>query len=153
MADGHKDYSATPLWRKLGIRQGSRVVVVGGPAELDELLVAQAPLPSGVRRLSRAIGRVDVAVLFTTERRALERRFGSLQRSLDPAGRLWVAWPKKASKVPTDLSFEVVQRHGLDAGLVDNKTASITDVFQGCQFVYRREDRSREDRPRNRSVR
>lgn len=157
MAEGHKDYSDTPLWRKLGIRQGSRVVMVGGPAELDELLVAQAPLPPDVRRLSRATGRVDVAVLFTTERRVLERRFDRLQRSLEPAGRLWIAWPKKASSVPTDLSFEVVQRHGLDAGLVDNKTASITDVFQGCQFVYRREDRPKadrpkDDRPKNRSV-
>lgn len=147
MVDGHKDYSGTPLWKKLGIRQGSRVVVVDGPSELDDLFVALAPLPPGVRLLSRATAHVDVAVLFSTERRMLERRFGALQRSLDPAGRLWVAWPKRASKVATDLSFQIVQRHGLDAGLVDNKTASITDVFQGCQFVYRKEDR-----PRNRPV-
>ena len=73
---------------------------------------------------------IDVAILFATERRAMERRFGGLQRALDPAGRLWVCWPKKVSRVPTDLTFGIVQEHGLSAGLVDNKTASITDVFQ-----------------------
>jgi hypothetical protein len=60
---------------------------------------------------------------------------------LDTAGRLWVAWPKKASKVPTDIDFGFAQGIGLDAGLVDNKGASITDVFQGLQFVYRLKDR------------
>jgi hypothetical protein len=141
MAEGHKDYSATPLWKKLGIRQGSRVVVTGGPPGLGDLLVAQAPMPPEVDFLSRATKAIDVIVLFTTERRVLERRFASLAATLQPAGRLWVAWPKKASKVETDLSFGVVQQHGLATGMVDNKTASITDVFQGCQFVYRVKDR------------
>jgi hypothetical protein len=62
---------------------------------------------------------------------------------LDPAGRLWVAWPKKASSIETDLDFDAVQRIGLEAGLVDNKSASITDDFQGLQFVYRLKDRTR----------
>lgn len=141
MAQGHKDYSATPLWKKLGIRQGSRVVLADAPAGFDDLLEAQAPLPPEVDFLARVLKGIDVAVLFVTQRRVLERRFGALQRSLEPNGRLWVAWPKQASKVETDLSFAVVQRHGLDAGLVDNKTASITDVFQGCQFVLRLRDR------------
>jgi hypothetical protein len=141
MAEGHTDYSDIPLWKKLGIRQGSRVVLAGAPAGFDRLLTAQAPLPSGVAFLARARKDVDVAVLFTTERRELERRFGALQRALDPAGRLWVAWPKRAAKIATDLSFDIVQRHGLDAGLVDNKSASITDAFQGCQFVVRVRDR------------
>lgn len=141
MAQGHKDYSATPLWKKLGIRQGSRVVLTGAPGGFDDLLEEQAPLPPEVDFLARASKGIDVAVLFVTRRRVLERRFGALQRSLEPNGRLWVAWPKQASKVQTDLSFAVVQRHGLDAGLVDNKTASITDVFQGCQFMLRLRDR------------
>jgi hypothetical protein len=141
MAEGHTDYSDIPLWKKLGIRQGSRVVLAGAPAGFDRLLTAQARLPSGVAFLARARKDVDVAVLFTTERRELERRFGALQRALDPAGRLWVAWPKRAAKIATDLSFDIVQRHGLDAGLVDNKSASITDAFQGCQFVVRVRDR------------
>jgi hypothetical protein len=141
MAEGHKDYSGTPLWKKLGIRPGSRVVLVDAPEGFPDLLTAQAPLPGDVRFIARATKDVDVAVLFVTERRSMERRFGGLQRALDPAGRLWVCWPKKASKVATDLTFGAVQQHGLSTGLVDNKTASITDVFQGCQFVVRLRDR------------
>ena len=141
MAEGHKDYSGTPLWRKLGIRQGSRVVLVGAPQGFDDVLRRQAPLPPEVDFLARATKGIDVAVLFTTRRTVLARRFGSLQRALDPAGRLWVAWPTRASGVQTDLTFTIVQEHGLAAGLVDNKTASITEVFQGCQFVLRLRDR------------
>ena len=141
MAEGHKDYSGTPLWKKLGIRHGSRVVLVGAPQGFDDQLRRQAPLPPEVDFLTRATKGIDVAVLFTTDRRVLVRRFGPLQRALDPPGRLWVAWPKKASGVETDLSFTIVQEHGLAAGLVDNKTASITEVFQGCQFVMRLRDR------------
>ena len=80
-------------------------------------------------------------VLFATKRRELERRLAALARSLDPAGRLWVAWPKKATEVETDLTFDVVQEAGLSAGLVDNKSASLDQVFQGLQFVYRLKDR------------
>jgi hypothetical protein len=141
MAEGHKDYSGTPLWKKLGIRQGSRVVLVGPPDGFHDLIETPAPLPPEVDFLARATKGIDVAVLFTTERRVLEQRFARLAATLERDGRLWVAWPKKASKIDTDLSFGVVQRHGLEAGLVDNKTASITDVFQGCQFVFRLADR------------
>jgi hypothetical protein len=143
VAEGHTDYSGTPLWKKLGIRQGSRVVLAGAPDRFAVDLEAVAPMPPEVRFLARSSKGIDVAVLFTTERRVLERRFGSLRRALDPAGRLWVAWPKRASGVPTDLTFAVVQAHGLAEGLVDNKTASITEVFQGCQFVLRLADRPR----------
>ena len=86
---------------------------------------------------------MDVVLLFVTEERDLRSRFAKLAAGLDPAGRLWVAWPKKASAVPSDLDFDTVQRIGLDAGLVDNKSASITDEFQGLQFVYRLKDRPR----------
>jgi hypothetical protein len=147
VADGHKDYSGTPLWRKLGIREGARVVLVGPPAGFREWLEGIAPVPHGVRFMTRAAKDVDVAVLFTTHRAELEQRFAGLASTLRPDGRLWAAWPTKASGVLTDLSFTVVQEHGLTAGLVDNKTASIDGVFQGCQFVYRLKDRPM-DRPR-----
>ena len=84
---------------------------------------------------------VDVLVFFTTSRRELERRFSKLRRTLGPADGLWVAWPKKAAKIETDLDFQIVQRIGLDAGLVDNKSAAIDDRWQALRFVYRREDR------------
>jgi hypothetical protein len=136
MPGAHKDYSATPLPRKLGVREGSRVVVLGAPSGFE-----LAPLPPGARVLSAARAPLDVALLFVTRRAELERRFGRLAEALDPTGRLWVAWPKKAAKTATDLTFEVVQRHGLKRGLVDNKSASIDAVFQGLQFVVRLKDR------------
>jgi len=134
----HRDYSDTPLPRKLGIREGSRVLLVGAPAGFD-----LGALPAGVEIRTRARGPLDVAVLFVTRRAHLERRFVGLAGALEPAGRLWVAWPKKASGLQTDVTFEVVQRTGLSAGLVDNKSASIDAAFQGLQFVHRLKDRPR----------
>jgi len=133
---GHTDYSATPLAIKLGIREGSRVLLVGAPEGFS-----LGPVPSAVELLRRTRRPLDVAVLFATRIAQVRGRFPGLARALDPAGRLWLAWPKKASGVPTDLSFEIVQSLGLAAGLVDNKSASITEVFQGLQFVYRLKDR------------
>jgi hypothetical protein len=132
----HKDYSGTPLPRKLGIREGSRVLLASAPPGFT-----LGPLPPGSEVLRRAGGTLDVVVLFATRRSELERRFAKLASALDPAGRLWVAWPKRAAKVETDLTFDVVQEAGLSAGLVDNKSASLDQVFQGLQFVYRLKDR------------
>ncbi len=140
MAEPHKDYSATPLPTKLGIREGAKVFVAGAPEGFDAVL---GPLPTGVQRLGRAGTSMDVVLVFATEERPLRARFAKLAAGLEPAGRLWVAWPKKAAKVPTDLDFDTVQGIGLTAGLVDNKSASITDTFQGLQFVYRLKDRPR----------
>ena len=138
MAQPHKDYSGTPLPKKLGIREGSRVFLAGAPEGFDRVL---GPLPTGVQRLGRAGSAMNVVVLFVTQERDLRARFARLAGGLEPAGRLWVAWPKKASGLPTDLDFDIVQRIGLDAGLVDNKSASVTEAFQGVQFVYRLKDR------------
>jgi hypothetical protein len=138
MANDHRDHSGTPLPKKLGIRDGARVLLIDAPAGFDELLT---PMPTGVELARRASGELDVIVLFARERAGLERRFRALVASLDWAGRLWLAWPKKASNVATDVTFEIAQSIGLDAGLVDNKSVSITDVFQGLQFVYRLKDR------------
>ncbi|MEO8477215.1 MAG: DUF3052 domain-containing protein [Actinomycetota bacterium] len=132
--------SGTPLWKKLGIKEGARVLVIGAPEGFDDLLEAIGPMPP-VERLSRAGRDLDVVVLFATELRELDRRFARLAEALDRAGRLWVAWPKGSSSVPTDLTFDAVQGHGLACGLVDNKTAAIDADFTGLQFVYRRADR------------
>ena len=134
----HRDYSGTPLPRKLGIKEGSRVALVGAPSGFAQTL---GPLPAGAELRRGARGTLDVIVLFATRRADLARRFATLANALDPAGRLWVGWPKKAAGVDTDLDFETVQRIGLDDGLVDNKSASVDDVFQGLQFVYRLKDR------------
>src|SRR5207244_5459052 len=86
---------------------------------------------------------VEVLVFFTTSRSELERRFPALKETLAPADGLWVAWPKKASKLETDLDFAAVQEIGLAAGLVDNKSAAVDEDWQAVRFVYRREDRPR----------
>jgi len=140
MAQAHKDYSGTPLPKKLGIREGARMHIAGAPEGFDAVL---GPLPTGVHRLRRAGAAMDVVLVFVTRERALRSRFAKLAAGLDPAGRLWVAWPKKAAGLPSDLDFTTVQRIGLDAGLVDNKSAAITEEFQGLQFVYRLKDRPR----------
>lgn len=133
-----RDYSSTPLPKKLGIGDASRVVLVRAPNGFAASI--------GVEHSVR--GAADVIVLFTTRRAELERRFGRLAERLESSGGLWVAWPKKASEVPTDLSFESVQRVGLDAGLVDNKSCAIDETWQALRFVIRRQDRrAREDAP------
>jgi len=134
----HKDYSATPLPRKLGVREGSRILVVGPPEGFSI-----GTLPTGTEVAKTARGPLNVVLLFVTRRADLARRFPVLAKALDPDGRLWVAWPKKAANVDTDLTFEVVQWLGLDAGLVDNKSGSVDEVYQGLQFVYRLKDRPR----------
>jgi len=83
----------------------------------------------------------EVVVFFTTRRSELERRFAALKKTLEPADGLWIAWPKKASKLDTDLDFGAVQEIGLAAGLVDNKSAAIDEEWQAVRFVYRKSDR------------
>jgi hypothetical protein len=85
----------------------------------------------------------DVLVYFTTTAAELERRFTALKRTLGPADGLWIAWPKKASRLETDLDFGTVQRIGLDSGLVDNKSAAVDEDWQAVRFVYRKSDRPR----------
>lgn len=143
MVDGHKDYSGTPLWKKLGIRSGGRVHVIGAPEGFAEELVRAAPIPPQVEFLPRIGDGLDVAIVFATRQTALERGFNRVKPHLEIDGRLWIAWPKKASKVPTDINFESAQASGLASGMVDNKTAAIDAVFQGLQFVYRVKDRGR----------
>jgi hypothetical protein len=133
-----RDYSGTPLPRKLGIKEGSVVAFVGEPANFRATL---GRLPPDTEVRSRVRGPLDVIVYFTTRASELRRRFGPLAKSLAPSGGLWVAYPKKVSGVTTELSFQEVQSTGLDAGLVDNKGCAIDDVWTAVRFVVRREER------------
>jgi hypothetical protein len=132
-------YSGTPLARKLGVTEGARLALLGAPEGFDEEL---APLPPAVTVLRRLAAGLDVAVLFVTERRQLERRFPAVAKAVFPAGGFWVAWPKRASKVPTDLTEDVLREVGLPQGLVDNKVCAVTEVWSGLRFVWRKENRS-----------
>lgn len=97
-------------------------------------------MPDLAQKLGAKPG-AEVLVFFTTRRAELERRFPALKKTLAPADGLWVAWPKKAAKLETDLDFDAVQRIGLENGLVDNKSASIDERWQALRFVYRLRDR------------
>jgi len=118
-----RDYSGVPLPRKLGIREGSRVLIT---AEGDA---------------QRLRGPYDVIVLFVVSRRGLQQRFRALARQLEPNGRLWIGWPKKTSGIATDLDEHVVREVILPSGLVDNKVAAIDQLWTGFQFVIRLENR------------
>jgi hypothetical protein len=131
-------YSGTPLVRKLGIKAGAAVALLDAPAGFEELL---APLPEGVRLRRQARGPVDVIVLFATELAVLRRRFGAAEAALDTDGGLWVAWPKRASKVATDLDLRRIQQVAFEWGLVDNKSCAIDEVWSGLRFVVRLADR------------
>jgi hypothetical protein len=138
---GEKDYSGTPLWKKLGIREASRVIVVGAPAHFGSLI---KPLPKDARVSTKGSGAAaDVIVAFETTERSLPKRFAALAKALNPAGGLWIAYPKKTSKIVTDLTIENVQATGLEAGLVDNKSCAIDEDWSAVRFVYRLKDRPR----------
>lgn len=99
------------------------------------------PLPNGVRLREQARGAQDVVVFFATRRAELERRFDALARTVEPAGGLWIAWPKRTAHVATDLTENVVRDVGLAHGLVDNKVCAVDEIWSGLRFVYRLRDR------------
>jgi hypothetical protein len=131
-------YSGTPLSRKLGIKPGARVALIGAPGAFD-ITLGQLPPDVVVRTAAR--GRFDVIVAFFDARSALARRLPALRNALDPAGGLWIAWPKHSSGVDTDLGDGIVRELGLAAGLVDNKVCAIDSIWSGLRFVYRVADR------------
>ena len=102
------------------------------------------PLPDGVRLRTQARGAQDVVVFFATRLAELERRFESFARAVEPAGGLWIAWPKRTANVATDLTENVVRDVGLAHGLVDNKVCAVDDTWSGLRFVYRLADRPAE---------
>jgi hypothetical protein len=134
-----KDYSATPLSKKLGIKPGARVGVVNEPDGFFDLL---EPVPQGVRFYQRASRPLDVIVYFSDELANIARRVPVFAGFIAPDGALWVCYPKKSSDHATDASFEAVQRVGLEAGLVDNKSCAIDETWTALRFVYRIKDRS-----------
>jgi hypothetical protein len=142
-------YSGTPLPKKLGIKPGARVGLAGAPDGFGALL---EPLPDGARVEAGAsaaagaaeavlpgTGPFDVIVFFTVEQAELVGRLGELRARMTPAAGLWIAWPKRASGVPTDMTEDVIREIALPTGLVDNKVCAIDPVWSGLRLVIRRE--------------
>ena len=132
-------YSGTPLDRKLGIRPGDRVALLGAPEAFETETLG--PLPDGVTVVRRAGGEADVIVSFHTRRAELARRLPALRAMMRPAGGLWIAWPKRAAKVATDMTEDVVREIALPTGLVDNKVCAIDATWSGLRLVIRLRDR------------
>jgi hypothetical protein len=129
-------YSGTPLVQKLGIAPGARVAILGAPDGFDGTLGA---LPDGVVVTRRLGGRRDVVLAFVTERAALAGRLDALRAAIAPDGMIWVAWPKKASRMPTDITEDVVREVVLPTGLVDVKVCAIDATWSGLKVVIRKE--------------
>jgi hypothetical protein len=132
-------YSGTPLPKKLGIKEGSRIALVNAPKNFESEL---GELPDKVQFIKRPAKSLDIILLFVLTERALALDFAKLAARLAANGMIWIAWPKKSSDVTTDLSEQCVRRIGLDAGLVDVKICAIDETWSGLKFVYRLKDRS-----------
>ena len=136
-------YSGTPLAKKIGIKEGSRIALVNAPKDFHSVL---GELPEKVTFLKPLSKSLDIILFFVTTERALAKDFAKLSARLAANGMIWIAWPKKSSGVATDLSFERVQRIGLDAGLVDVKICAVDETWSGLKFVYRLKDRTALDK-------
>jgi hypothetical protein len=131
-------YSGTPLVKKLGIKEGFRVALVGAPAGFRSELL---DLPARVSFVTSVTVDLDLILFFATTQLELTRNFSRLASKLVPTGMLWIAWPKKASGVASDLSDNAVREIGLDAGLVDVKVCAVNEIWSGLKFVIRVKDR------------
>jgi CheY-like chemotaxis protein len=128
-------YTGRPLPKKLGIRSGSTVALLGAPPGFEQKL---APLPENVRLQKQARGPASLILLFAKSRADLDRRFHTALRALAEGAGLWIIWPKQASRVPTDLTQNSVRALGLASGLIDYKICSIDDTWSGLLFTRRR---------------
>jgi hypothetical protein len=129
-------YSGKSLASKLGIKEGSSVALIGAPADFD-----LGEVPAGVRVARRLPKDPDVVVFFSPSRSAMAGNIERLGQAVFPANALWIAWPKKASKVPTDMTEDVVREVALPLGLVDTKVCAVDETWSGLKLVWRKERR------------
>ncbi len=131
-------YSGTPLVKKIGIKPADHVLFAGAPPGFDKEI---GPLPDGVRKQDSAGKNLNVAVFFTDARAQLEKELPKLKTKIAQNGMIWIAWPKKASKVPTDLTEDVIRDTALALGLVDVKVCAVNEVWSGLKLVIPVKDR------------
>jgi hypothetical protein len=129
-------YSATPLAKKLGIKEGSRVFLVAAP---QSYAACVAPLPPGVKFMRRMDGETDIVHLFASQRKKLCEALNAALARLKPDGVIWVSWPKKASGMATDITEDTIRDVALPLGLVDIKVCAVDDVWSGLKLVIRKE--------------
>lgn len=132
-------YSGTPLAKKLGLKEGFKVMLVNPPDYYNSLFES---LPAHIEFIEdQSEVQVDFIHFFTKSEEELSNRILALKLRLKPSGMLWISWPKKASKVFTDINDSVVRRIGLESGLVDVKVCAVDEIWSGLKFVFRLKDR------------
>ncbi|MGH8720382.1 MAG: DUF3052 domain-containing protein [Burkholderiales bacterium] len=128
-------YSGTPLPAKLGIKPGLLVCAVNAPKDYPALL---GRLPQGAEMRTKFSAKADLVHLFTTRKAELAQALKTYRETLNPAAAIWVSWPKKASKVPTDVTEDAIRALALPLGLVDVKACAVTEVWSGLKLVLRK---------------
>ncbi len=134
-------YSGKPLAAKLGVRPNERIVALNPPQHYARLL---GDLPEGAAITERMNARPDFVHLFVREREELAERLSALRDELDDAGTIWVSWPKKAAKVPTDITEDVIRDVALPLGFVDVKVCAVVETWSGLKLMIRRENRAKQ---------
>ena len=129
-------YSGTPLAKKLGIREGNNIVAVDAPEDYLDLL---DPLPARVSFHSKVDRTIGIVHIFTTSRSDLSSALAKFRKILDPSAMVWVSWPKKAAKVPTDITEDVIREVALHLGFVDVKVCAVDQTWSGLKLVVRKE--------------
>lgn len=134
-ANNTTGYSGTPLARKLGYKPGDVIYLDGAPENYLDLVV---PLPENLTFRKRLTGGVDLIHIFTRDRAELGRKLPGFMNRLNPGGAIWVSWPKRTSKVPTDVTEDLIRDVALPLGLVDVKVCAVDDVWSGLKLVRRK---------------
>jgi hypothetical protein len=129
-------YSGTPLAKKLGLKAGQRVALLRAPAGFRKLL---EPLPAGVTFAAKPTKSSDIVHVFTASRAELGKTLATCRKTLGPGASIWVSWPKKASKVPTDITEDTIRALALPLGFVDIKVCAVDEVWSGLKLVLRKE--------------
>ena len=129
-------YSGTPLAKKLGIKEGSRIALVGAPKGYLSLL---DPMPGGVRVAERVSSSTDIVHVFSTRRADLLKSLTSYRSKLGPTAAVWVSWPKKSAKIATEVTEDVIRELALPMGFVDVKVCAVDEVWSGLKLVLRKE--------------
>jgi len=135
MADAAAGYSKTPLVKKLGIKPGMRVAMIGAPDDFEKMLKG---LPSDAKLVRGGSAAAELVLWWPASARDLDSRIAAIDKRIAPGGSIWIAWAKKASGVKTDLSDAIVRNTGLANGLVDYKVCAISEVWSGLKFARRK---------------
>jgi len=132
-------YSGTPLAKKLGIKGGCNIFLSDAPSNYLELL---GPLPEGVKMVSQIASDTDIVHIFSSDKRLLSKTLVDCLKKMRSDGAVWISWPKKSSKVPTDITEDTIREVALPLGLVDIKVCAVNEVWSGLKLVIRKKNRS-----------